>query len=145
MTATWKTAPCLALGNTAVMKMSELSPLSATRLSELVLEAGIPPGVFNLVHGYGKTVGEPLCSHPDVRAISFTGSTATGTRIQQVAGMKKFSMELGGKSPFIVFDDADLERAMDAALFMIFSNSSRRSSHSARAASRWAIRSTRTP
>jgi len=126
MTATWKTAPCLALGNTAVLKMSELSPMSAARLGELVLEAGIPPGVFNIVHGYGRTVGEALCRHPDVRAISFTGSTATGTRIMQVAGMKKYSMELGGKSPFIVFEDADWSRAMDAAVFMIFSNNGER-------------------
>jgi 5-carboxymethyl-2-hydroxymuconic-semialdehyde dehydrogenase len=126
MTATWKTAPCLALGNTAVMKMSELSPLSVSRLGELVLEAGIPPGVFNIVHGYGTTAGEALCTHPDVRAISFTGSTATGTRIMQRAGLKKFSMELGGKSPFVVFEDADIERALDAALFMIFSNNGER-------------------
>jgi 5-carboxymethyl-2-hydroxymuconic-semialdehyde dehydrogenase len=126
MTATWKTAPCLALGNTAVMKMSELSPLTASRLGELVLEAGIPPGVFNVVHGYGHTAGEPLIAHPDVRAISFTGSTATGNRIVKTAGLKKFSMELGGKSPFIIFDDADYERALDAAIFMIFSNNGQR-------------------
>lgn len=126
MTATWKTAPCLALGNTAVMKMSELSPMTATRLAELVLEAGIPPGVFNVVHGYGAETGEPLCTHPDVRAISFTGSTATGNRIIRAAGLKKYSMELGGKSPFIVFADADYERALDAALFMIFSNNGQR-------------------
>ena len=126
MTATWKTAPCLALGNTAVMKMSELSPLTASRLGELVLEAGIPPGVFNVVHGFGHTAGEPLIAHPDVRAISFTGSTATGNRIVKAAGLKKFSMELGGKSPFIIFDDADYERALDAAIFMIFSNNGQR-------------------
>ena len=126
MTATWKTAPCLAFGNTAVLKMSELSPMSAARLGELALEAGIPAGVLNLVHGTGRSAGEPLCSHPDVRAISFTGSTVTGGRIVQSAGLKKFSMELGGKSPFVVFDDADFERALDAALFMIFSNNGER-------------------
>ena len=126
MTATWKVAPCLACGNTAVLKMSELSPLSAARLGELALEAGIPAGVLNIVHGYGKQAGEPLCSHPDVRAISFTGSTATGNRIVQSAGLKKFSMELGGKSPFVIFADADLERALDAAVFMIFSNNGER-------------------
>ncbi|MBG9389159.1 5-carboxymethyl-2-hydroxymuconate semialdehyde dehydrogenase [Caenimonas aquaedulcis] len=126
MTATWKVAPCLAFGNTAVLKMSELSPLTASRLGELALEAGIPPGVLNLVHGYGKDAGEPLVKHRDVRAISFTGSTATGNRIVQQAGLKKFSMELGGKSPFIVFDDADFERALDAAVFMIFSNNGER-------------------
>jgi len=126
MTATWKVAPCLAFGNTAVLKMSELSPMSAARLGELALEAGVPPGVLNLVHGYGKEAGEPLVSHPDVRAISFTGSTATGNRIVQSAGLKKFSMELGGKSPFVIFEDADLPRALDAAVFMIFSNNGER-------------------
>ncbi len=126
MTSTWKVAPCLAFGNTAVLKMSELSPMSAARLGELALEAGIPAGVLNLVHGTGKAAGEPLCRHPDVRAISFTGSTATGNRIVQAAGLKKFSMELGGKSPLIVFDDADLARALDAAVFMIFSNNGER-------------------
>jgi 5-carboxymethyl-2-hydroxymuconic-semialdehyde dehydrogenase len=126
MTATWKVAPCLAFGNTAVLKMSELSPLTAARLGELALEAGIPAGVLNLVHGYGKEAGEPLVSHPDVRAISFTGSTATGNRIVKSAGLKKFSMELGGKSPFVIFEDADLPRALDAAVFMIFSNNGER-------------------
>ncbi|HNU09983.1 MAG TPA: 5-carboxymethyl-2-hydroxymuconate semialdehyde dehydrogenase [Rubrivivax sp.] len=126
MTATWKVAPCLAFGNTAVLKMSELSPLTAARLGELALEAGIPKGVLNVVHGYGKTAGEALCAHPDVRAISFTGSTATGNRIVQSAGLKKFSMELGGKSPFVIFDDADPARALDAAVFMIFSNNGER-------------------
>jgi 5-carboxymethyl-2-hydroxymuconic-semialdehyde dehydrogenase len=126
MTATWKVAPCLAFGNTAVLKMSELSPMTAARLGELALEAGIPPGVLNLVHGYGRDAGEPLVAHPDVRAISFTGSTATGNRIVKSAGLKKFSMELGGKSPFVIFDDADLARALDAAVFMIFSNNGER-------------------
>ena len=126
MTATWKVAPALAFGNTAVLKMSELSPLTAARLGELALEAGIPAGVLNIVHGYGTEVGEPLCTHPDVRAISFTGSTVTGNRIVQAAGLKKFSMELGGKSPFVIFSDADLDRALDAAIFMIFSNNGER-------------------
>jgi 5-carboxymethyl-2-hydroxymuconic-semialdehyde dehydrogenase len=126
MTATWKVAPALAFGNTVVLKMSELSPMSAARLGELALEAGIPAGVLNLVHGFGKDAGEPLCRHPDVRAISFTGSTATGNRIVQAAGLKKFSMELGGKSPFVIFEDADLARALDAAVFMIFSNNGER-------------------
>ena len=130
MTATWKVAPALAFGNTAVLKMSELSPLTAARLGELALQAGIPAGVLNIVHGSGRDAGELLCRHPDVRAISFTGSTATGNRIVQVStqggGLKKFSMELGGKSPFVIFDDADLPRALDAALFMIFSNNGER-------------------
>ncbi|WP_028209879.1 5-carboxymethyl-2-hydroxymuconate semialdehyde dehydrogenase [Paraburkholderia mimosarum] len=126
MTATWKVAPCLAFGNTAVLKMSELSPLTASMLGQLALDAGIPAGVLNVVHGYGKEAGEPLAAHPDVRAVSFTGSTATGNRIVQAAGLKKFSMELGGKSPFVIFDDADFERALDAAVFMIFSNNGER-------------------
>jgi 5-carboxymethyl-2-hydroxymuconic-semialdehyde dehydrogenase len=126
MTSTWKVAPALAFGNTAVLKMSELSPLSAARLGELALEAGIPAGVLNVVHGLGAEAGEPLCRHPDVRAISFTGSTATGNRIVKASGLKKYSMELGGKSPFVVFEDADLSRALDAAVFMIFSNNGER-------------------
>ena len=126
MTATWKVAPCLAFGNTAVLKMSELSPLTAARLGDLAMEAGIPAGVLNVVHGYGQDTGEPLVAHPDVRAISFTGSTATGNRIVKTAGLKKFSMELGGKSPFVIFEDADLDRALDAAVFMIFSNNGER-------------------
>ena len=121
MTATWKTAPCLALGNTAVMKMSELSPLTADRLGQLLLEAGVPKGVFNLVHGYGRTAGEALVKHKDVRTISFTGGTVTGYHISRIAGMKKLSLELGGKSPVLIFDDADVGRALDAALFTIFS------------------------
>ena len=126
MTATWKVAPALAFGNTAVLKMSELSPLTAARLGDLALEAGIPGGVLNVVHGTGQGAGEPLCRHPQVRAISFTGSTVTGNRIMRGAGLKKFSMELGGKSPFVVFEDADLPRALDAALFMVFSNNGER-------------------
>lgn len=121
MTATWKTAPCLALGNTAVLKMSELSPLTANELGRLALEAGIPEGVFNVVQGLGSTAGHALVTHDDVRAISFTGGTATGKHILKHAGLKKYSMELGGKSPVLIFDDADLDRALDAALFTIFS------------------------
>ena len=126
MTGTWKIAPCLAFGNPAVLKMSELSPMSISRFGELATEAGLPKGVLNIVHGFGKETGEPLCAHPDVRAISFTGSTATGQRIVKTAGLKKFSMELGGKSPFVIFEDADLDRALDAAIFMIFSNNGER-------------------
>ncbi|KVP08455.1 5-carboxymethyl-2-hydroxymuconate semialdehyde dehydrogenase [Burkholderia ubonensis] len=121
MTATWKTAPCLALGNTAVLKMSELSPLTADQLGRLALEAGIPPGVLNVVQGYGATAGDALVRHPDVRAVSFTGGTVTGKKVIERAGLKKYSMELGGKSPVLVFDDADFDRALDASLFTIFS------------------------
>ncbi|MEN9905240.1 MAG: 5-carboxymethyl-2-hydroxymuconate semialdehyde dehydrogenase [Pseudomonadota bacterium] len=121
LTASAKVAPCLAYGNTAVLKPSELSPMTAARLGELALEAGVPPGVLNIVQGNGIDAGAPLVAHPDVRLVSFTGSTATGNAIVRNAGMKKYSMELGGKSPFIVFEDADFERALDAALVMIFS------------------------
>lgn len=121
LTASAKVAPCLAFGNTAVLKPSELSPMTAARLGELALEAGVPPGVLNIVQGNGRDAGAPLVAHPDVRLVSFTGSTATGNAIVRNAGLKKYSMELGGKSPFIVFEDADFERALDAALVMIFS------------------------
>lgn len=121
MLATWKVAPCLALGNTAVLKMSELTPLTADRLGKIALEAGVPKGVLNVVHGYGRTAGEALVKHPHVRTICFTGGTETGKRITQMAGLKKLSLELGGKSPVLVFEDADLSRALDAALFTIFS------------------------
>ncbi|PHI31554.1 5-carboxymethyl-2-hydroxymuconate semialdehyde dehydrogenase [Budvicia aquatica] len=121
MTATWKVAPCLALGNTAVLKMSELSPLTANYLGELALEAGIPAGVLNVVQGYGATAGDALVRHHDVRSVSFTGGTQTGRRIMESAGLKKYSMELGGKSPVLIFEDADIERALDASLFTIFS------------------------
>lgn len=121
MTATWKTAPCLALGNTAVLKMSELSPLTAYELGQLALEAGIPAGVLNVIQGYGATAGAALAQHHDVRALSFTGGTSTGRYIMASAGIKKYSMELGGKSPVLIFEDADLDRALDAALFTIFS------------------------
>ena len=123
MTATWKVAPCLALGNTAVLKMSELSPLTADRLGELALEAGIPAGVFNVVQGYGATAGDALVRHHDVRAVSFTGGTATGRNIMKNAGLKKYSMELGGKSPLIIFDDADLDLAADIAMMANFFSS----------------------
>ncbi|MCQ4105835.1 5-carboxymethyl-2-hydroxymuconate semialdehyde dehydrogenase (plasmid) [Erwinia persicina] len=121
MTATWKVAPCLALGNTAILKMSELSPLTADRLGALAREAGIPAGVLNVVQGYGATAGDALVRHHDVRAVSFTGGTTTGRTIMKNAGLKKYSMELGGKSPVLIFEDADIDRAMDAALFTIFS------------------------
>jgi 5-carboxymethyl-2-hydroxymuconic-semialdehyde dehydrogenase len=121
MTGTWKVAPALALGNTAVLKMSELSPLSANRLGEIAMDVGIPPGVLNIVHGYGNVAGDALVRNDDVRVISFTGGTQTGKQICSRAGLKRLSMELGGKSPVLVFDDADMDRAIDASLFTIFS------------------------
>lgn len=123
MLETWKVAPALATGNTVVLKPAELSPLTANKLAEIIHKAQIPDGVFNIVHGFGETAGAALVAHPDVKAISFTGETTTGSTIIKNAAdtLKKTSMELGGKSPLIVFDDADLERALDAAIWGIFS------------------------
>ncbi|MEY2688895.1 MAG: hypothetical protein RL375_3093, partial [Pseudomonadota bacterium] len=113
--ASWKLGPALAAGNSVVLKPSEKSPLTAMRLAELALEAGLPPGVFNVVPGFGQEAGEALALHMDVDAIGFTGSTRTGRRMLDYAGrsnLKRVYNELGGKSAFLVFDDfADLERA----------------------------------
>ncbi|WP_305804980.1 aldehyde dehydrogenase [Stenotrophomonas sp. YIM B06876] len=124
--ATWKLAPALAMGNSVVLKPSEKSPLSALRFAELVAEAGIPEGVFNVVPGNGVGAGEPLALHMDVDGLVFTGSTAVGKRLLQCAGlsnMKRAYMECGGKSPNIVFADApDLDVAAEAAAGAIFYN-----------------------
>lgn len=124
--AAWKFAPALATGNSIVLKPSEKSPLSAIRLAELAMEAGIPAGVFNVVPGFGKEAGEPLALHMDVDGLVFTGSTAVGKRLLQCAGlsnMKRAYMECGGKSPNIVFADApDLAQAAEAAASGIFYN-----------------------
>lgn len=110
---TWKIAPALAAGNAVVAKPSEITPCTAARLAELSIEAGFPPGVLNIVQGRGPSVGQPLVEHPDVKAISFTGSTATGASIAAAAAprFKKVSLEMGGKNPAIVFADADLSDA----------------------------------
>ncbi|WP_018133123.1 5-carboxymethyl-2-hydroxymuconate semialdehyde dehydrogenase [Effusibacillus pohliae] len=123
MLETWKVAPCLATGNTCVLKPAEWSPLTASKLAEIIQEAGVPAGVFNIVHGFGETAGAALVAHPDVQLISFTGETTTGMEIMRngSATLKRFSMELGGKSPVIVFADADFERALDAVIFGIYS------------------------
>lgn len=123
MLETWKVAPALATGNTVILKPAELSPLSANLLAEVIDKAGLPKGVFNVVHGYGETAGDRLVKHPDVQLISFTGETTTGSTIIKNSAdtLKSTSMELGGKSPFIVFEDADLERALDACIWGIFS------------------------
>ncbi len=124
--AAWKFAPALAAGNSVVLKPSERSPLSALRLAELVAEAGLPDGVFNVLPGTGKGAGEPLALHMDVDGLVFTGSTAVGKRLLQCAGlsnMKRAYMECGGKSPNIVFADApDLDKAAAAAASGIFFN-----------------------
>jgi gamma-glutamyl-gamma-aminobutyraldehyde dehydrogenase/4-guanidinobutyraldehyde dehydrogenase/NAD-dependent aldehyde dehydrogenase len=124
--AAWKIAPALAVGNSVVLKPSEKSPLTALRLAELALEAGLPPGVFNVVPGYGPEAGSPLALHMDVDCIAFTGSTRVGKQIHVMAGqsnLKRAWTELGGKSPNIVFADCpDLDRAVDAAVGSIFFN-----------------------
>lgn len=123
MLETWKVAPALATGNTVVLKPAELSPLTANKLAEIIHKTKVPDGVFNVVHGFGETAGAALVAHPNVKAISFTGETTTGSTIIKNSAdtLKKTSMELGGKSPLIVFEDADLERALDAAIWGIFS------------------------
>lgn len=123
--ATWKLAPALATGNSIVLKPAEQSPLSALRLAELASEAGLPDGVLNVVTGYGEEAGEALGRHPDVDAIAFTGSTPVGKMFQRYAGesnMKQVWLETGGKSPNLIFPDADLDKAADMAAFGIFFN-----------------------
>ncbi|WP_082406676.1 5-carboxymethyl-2-hydroxymuconate semialdehyde dehydrogenase [Bacillus sp. JCM 19041] len=123
MLETWKVAPALATGNAVVLKPAELSPLTVNKLAEVIDRAGLPEGVFNVVHGYGETAGAALVAHKDVTAISFTGETTTGSTIIKNSAdtLKKTSMELGGKSPLIVFEDANFDRALDAAVWGIFS------------------------
>jgi 5-carboxymethyl-2-hydroxymuconic-semialdehyde dehydrogenase len=123
MLETWKLAPCLASGCPSVLKPAEWSPLTASLLPEILEEAGVPAGVVNIVHGIGEEAGAALVEHPDVPLISFTGETATGQAIMRAAApsLKALSMELGGKSPVVVFADCDLERALDASLFGVFS------------------------
>ena len=122
--ACWKAAPALAAGNTAVLKPSELTPLTALELERLALECGLPEGVFNVVVGTGKVVGERLVEHPDVAKIAFTGSTAVGRRIGELAApqVKRLTLELGGKSANVVFADADLEQAAAGAPLAMFGN-----------------------
>ena len=122
--ASWKLGPALATGNTVVLKPAELTPLSALRLAELVLEAGIPEGVVNVVAGKGSVVGSRLVEHPDVAKIGFTGSTEVGQTVMRGAAgtIKRVTLELGGKSGNVVFADADLERAAASAPYAVFDN-----------------------
>jgi betaine-aldehyde dehydrogenase len=122
--ASWKVAPALAAGNAVVLKPAELTPLTALELEKIVLEAGIPEGVFNVVVGPGRVVGERLVEHPDVAKIAFTGSTAVGRRVGEVASqsIKRVTLELGGKSANVVFADADLEAAAASAPLAVFGN-----------------------
>ncbi len=120
----WKLAPALAMGNTIVLKPSEITPLTALRLGELIIEAGFPPGVVNIVPGYGSTAGAAITAHKGVNKVTFTGSPRTGREIMTTAAVdfKRVTLELGGKSPNIVFPDADLSRAVPGALGAIFFN-----------------------
>jgi 5-carboxymethyl-2-hydroxymuconic-semialdehyde dehydrogenase len=122
MLSTWRIAPCLAAGNTIVLKPAEWAPLTASRLAELLDEVGLPEGVFNVVHGFGETAGAALVAHPGVNLISFTGESATGSAIMANAAptLKRLSFELGGKSPVVVFADSDFDRAVDAVVAQIF-------------------------
>jgi betaine-aldehyde dehydrogenase len=122
--ASWKVAPALAAGCTVVLKPSELTPLTALELGAIAEEVGLPPGVLNIVTGFGADAGQPLCEHPGVDKIAFTGSVPTGSKLMSMAAkdIKKVSLELGGKSPFIIFDDADVEKAVEWILFGIFWN-----------------------
>ncbi len=124
MFCSWKLGPALAAGNTVVMKPSEITPLTTLRLAEMMHEVGFPPGVINIVPGYGHLAGQRLAEHPDVDKIAFTGSTATGRRIVEASAgnLKRVSLELGGKGPNVVFEDAVLPAAVGGSAFAIFHN-----------------------
>jgi len=134
MLSTWKIAPALAAGCTVVHKPAEFSPLTARLLIEIAEEAGLPKGVWNLVNGTGEDAGKALTEHPDIKAIGFVGESRTGSMIMKQGAdtLKRVHFELGGKNPVIVFADADLERAADAAVFMIYSLNGERCTSSSR-------------
>ncbi|WP_372365001.1 5-carboxymethyl-2-hydroxymuconate semialdehyde dehydrogenase [Candidatus Uabimicrobium sp. HlEnr_7] len=134
MLSTWKIAPALAAGCTVVHKPAELSPVTAQCLTLLMQEAGLPPGVVNVVHGYGETAGKSLSEHPDVKAIAFVGESKTGSSIMRQGAdtLKRVHFELGGKNPVVVFADADIERAVDAVIFMKYSLNGERCTSSSR-------------
>ncbi len=134
MLSTWKIAPALAAGCTIVHKPAELSPLTARLLVEIAEEAGLPKGVWNLVNGFGEDAGKALTEHPDIKAIGFVGESRTGSMIMKQGAdtLKRVHFELGGKNPVVVFADADLERAADAAVFMIYSLNGERCTSSSR-------------
>ncbi|HEV8266666.1 MAG TPA: aldehyde dehydrogenase family protein [Thermoanaerobaculia bacterium] len=122
--ASWKVAPALAMGNSVIVKPAGMTPLTALRLGELALEAGLPPGALQVLPGSGASAGTALVTHPLVRKVSFTGSTEVGAQVMRLAseGIKRVSLELGGKSACIVFDDADLDRCVTSALWSVFDN-----------------------
>ncbi|HIE65689.1 MAG: aldehyde dehydrogenase family protein [Nitrospira sp.] len=130
----WKITPALIAGNTVVFKPAEETPIAATRLVEIFDEAGLPPGVLNLVHGFGETAGEPLVRHPEVDGVSFTGSNEVGERLAGICGNahKDFMMETGGKNPIIVMDDANLDLAIEGALWGGFGTTGQRCTASSR-------------
>lgn len=134
MLSTWKIAPALASGCTVVHKPAEFSPMTAKLLVEIAESAGLPKGVLNVVNGFGEDAGKRLTEHPDIKAIAFVGESRTGSLImaQGAATLKRVHFELGGKNPVIVFDDADIERAVDAATFMIYSLNGERCTSSSR-------------
>src|SRR6202035_1212102 len=134
MLSTWKIAPALAAGCTVVHKPAEWSPVTADLLARFIAEAGIPDGVVNTVHGFGEEAGRALTEYPDIKAIGFVGESATGSAImsQGAATLKRVHFELGGKTPVIVFDDADLDRALDAVAVMIYSLNGARCTSSSR-------------
>jgi 5-carboxymethyl-2-hydroxymuconic-semialdehyde dehydrogenase len=134
MLSTWKIAPALAAGCTVVHKPAEASPLTARLLVEIAEEAGLPPGVLNTVNGFGEGAGKALCEHPKIKAIAFVGESRTGSMItkQGADTLKRNHLELGGKNPVIVFEDADLDRALDAVIFMIYSINGERCTSSSR-------------
>ena len=134
MLSTWKIAPALAAGCTVVHKPAEWSPITATLLAEIATAAGLPAGVLNTVHGFGETAGKAATQHPAIRAVAFVGESATGSAImaQSAPTLKRLHFELGGKNPVVVFDDADLERALDAVVFMIYSLNGERCTSSSR-------------
>ena len=134
MLSTWKIAPALAAGCTVVHKPAEWSPLSAMLLAEIAYAAGLPAGVLNVVQGLGEDAGKPLTEHPAIKAVAFVGESVTGSHImrQGAATLKRVHFELGGKNPVMVFDDADLDRALDAVVFMIYSLNGERCTSSSR-------------
>jgi aldehyde dehydrogenase (NAD+) len=124
MFTSWKLGPALAAGNTVVMKPSEITPLTTLRVGELLADAGFPPGVVNIVTGYGHSVGQRIAEHPDIGKVSFTGSTSVGRKIVQASAgnLKKVQLELGGKGPNIIFEDANIPAAVGGSAFAIFHN-----------------------
>lgn len=135
MLSTWRIAPALATGNTVILKPAEWSPLTAWKLAQIFQEADLPPGVFNVVQGFGEEAGAPLVAHPLVPLITLTGETTTGSIVMKAAAdqLKRLSLELGGKSPAVIFADADLDRALDATVFQIYSFNGERCTANSRA------------